>query len=52
MNEMHLKDFLDLPLFSAYLVTLNSSFGHNWNPLAFSSQILIHGNYITFNVHR
>jgi hypothetical protein len=35
MNEMQLRDFLDLPVFDVYLLTLNSSSGHDRNPMAF-----------------
>jgi hypothetical protein len=35
MNEMQLRDFLDLSVFGAYLLTLNSSSGHDRNPMTF-----------------
>jgi len=37
MNEMQLRDFLDLSVFDAYLLTLNSSPGHDRIPVPFFS---------------
>lgn len=37
MNEMQLRDFLDLFVFDAYLLTMNSSPGHDRIPMAFFS---------------
>ena len=37
MNEMQLRDFLDLSMFDAYLLTMNSSPGHDGIPVAFFS---------------
>jgi hypothetical protein len=37
MNEMQLRDFLDLCVFDAYLLTINSSPGHDRIPMTFFS---------------
>lgn len=37
MNEMQLRDFLDLSVFDAYLLTMNSSPGYDRIPMAFFS---------------
>ena len=37
MNEMQLRDFLDISVFDAFLHILNSSSGHVRNPMAFFS---------------
>lgn len=37
MNEMQLRDFLDISVFDAFLRTLNPSSGHFRNPVDFFS---------------